>query len=180
MPHVFISYAKRDTRPLADALYIALNAVPGLSAWMDKSLQAGSSWAYQIQDEIDKADYVVVLLSPDVNRRPSATQRRSFVLNEIDYAQEGHKPILPAMAIRTRTPVQLAGTQYIDLTATPTDPTLVVEDICRFFDLEMPTELRKREEAERLAEEMARREREEAERIAHTQPQRGRPKGEKT
>lgn len=113
--HIFISYAKKDTRALALLLRDRLRALPGVTAWMDDSLEAGSSWATQIQDEIDRSDYVVVLLSPDVNR-PASTGR-SFVLNEIDYAQANQKPIIPVMAQTTRIPVQIAGIQYIDFTA---------------------------------------------------------------
>lgn len=112
MAHIFISYAKKDTRDLALQLREALTTIPGLTAWMDVSLETGESWAAQIEEEIDKADLVVVLLSPDVNRKG----RRSFVLNEIDYAQQEHKPIIPVMAQPARVPVQLAGVQYINLT----------------------------------------------------------------
>jgi hypothetical protein len=78
---------------------------------------------------------VVVLLSPDVNRPEAGQQRRSFVLNEIDYAQLENKPILPVMVVQTRTPIQLAGVQHIDLTKTPTDPTPVVHKLCARFGL---------------------------------------------
>jgi hypothetical protein len=135
MPHVFISYAKKDTRPLALALRDALRRVAGLTAWMDESLEAGQSWALQIQAEIDRADCVVVLLSPDVNRPEAGQQRRSFVLNEIDYAQLENKPILPVMVVQTRTPIQLAGVQHIDLTKTPTDPTPVLHTLFALFGL---------------------------------------------
>lgn len=113
--HVFISYAKKDTRALALLLRDRLRALPGVTAWMDESLEAGASWAAQIQEEIDRCDYMVVLLSPDVNRPASAG--RSFVLNEIDYAQSLRKPIIPVLAQPTRVPVQIAGIQYVDLTA---------------------------------------------------------------
>lgn len=135
MPHIFISYAKKDTRLLAESLYSALDSVPELTVWMDMSLEADESWAYRIQQEIDRADYVVVLLSPDVNRPITETQRRSFVLNEIDYAQQDNKPILPVMAQTTKMPVQIAGTQYIDVRKSPNNPTLVIERICRRFDI---------------------------------------------
>jgi formylglycine-generating enzyme required for sulfatase activity len=135
MPHVFISYAKKDTRALAEVLSVALNAVPGISAWMDMSLEADSSWAGQIQHEIDRCDYMVVLLSTDVNRAVTAAQRRSFVLNEIDYAQQENKPILPVMVQQTKMPVQLAGIQYIDLTQRPIDPSPIVERIRQRFNL---------------------------------------------
>jgi formylglycine-generating enzyme required for sulfatase activity len=116
MPHIFISYAKKDSRLLAENLFTTINEMEGFSAWMDESLEAAESWALQIQAEIDRADLVIVLLSPDVNRSPSQGQRRSFVLNEIDYAQQDNKPILPIMARQTKMPVQIAGVQYIDFT----------------------------------------------------------------
>jgi hypothetical protein len=114
--HVFISYAKVDTYPLAKQIHEMLQRIEGVSAWMDDSLEAASSWATQIQAEIDRCDYMVVLLSPDVNRPVTETQPRSFVLHEIDYAQQERKTIVPVLAQRTRIPVQLAGIQYVDLT----------------------------------------------------------------
>jgi len=116
MAHVFISYAKKDTRELALRLHEMLNAMPGFTAWMDETLVPGKSWARSIEREIDRADFVVVLLSPDVNRPEEDDQPRSFVLNEIDYAQQIGKTIIPLMAQRTRQPIQIAGLQYIDLT----------------------------------------------------------------
>lgn len=136
MAHIFISYAKKDTRLLAAALFQALNKLDGISAWMDNSLEADSSWAAQIQHEIDRADYVIVLLSPDVNRKETPTQPRSFVLNEIDYAQQDKKPILPVMVTQTRMPVQIAGIQFIDLTDEPSDPTKIIQRVKRRFGIE--------------------------------------------
>lgn len=116
MVHVFISYAKADTRALAIELRNELLALDEFTVWMDDSLESAESWAAQIQEELDRADYVVVLLSTDVNRPVTATQRRSFVLNEIDYAQQLNKPIIPILVDETLIPVQLAGIQYIDFT----------------------------------------------------------------
>ena len=139
MPHIFISYAKRDTRKLAESLYQLLVTVPGVTTWMDMSLEADASWAYQIQQEIDRADYVIVLLSPDVNRPVTGKQRRSFVLNEIDYAQQDNKPILPILVLQTKMPVQLAGIQYIDLRTAPDNPEPIVKRVCERFSLEWTT-----------------------------------------
>lgn len=136
MARIFISYAKQDTRSQATELFNLLNAIDGLTAWMDESLEADSSWAYQIQLEIDAADYVVVLLSPDVNRDVLGEKGRSFVLNEIDYARQEKKPILPVMVYRTKIPVQLAGIQHIDLTDTPEDLTKVIKRIKRRFKMD--------------------------------------------
>ncbi|KAB2864905.1 MAG: TIR domain-containing protein [Anaerolineae bacterium] len=146
--HIFISYAKVDTQPLALRIRDALRSVNGLTAWMDESLESGEDWAVQIQDEIDRCDLMLVLMSPDVNR---ATEPRSFVLREIHYAQDSHKSILPIMAQKTKIPVQLAGIQFVDLTqnqATGIDG--LVENVCRRVGIPSPTELKRQaEEAER-------------------------------
>lgn len=112
--HIFISYAKVDTYDLARKLHTELNALSGVTAWMDESLETGDSWAWQIQHQIDSCAYMLVLLSPDVNRDPYGEKGRSFVLNEIDYARQGKKPIIPIMAQTTNAPVQIAGIEYIN------------------------------------------------------------------
>src|SRR5215213_5647108 len=114
--HIFISYAKADTRDLALQLRETFAALPGVTAWMDISLHSGEDWAGQIQDEIDRADLVIILLSQDVNRPANHPNGRSFVLKEIHYAQQAKKPIIPVMAQTTRIPVQLAGIEYINFT----------------------------------------------------------------
>ncbi len=114
--HIFISYAKVDSYDLARRIQGMLHTLEGVTAWMDDSLEAASSWAAQIQGEIDRCDYMVVLLSPDVNRPATDTQSRSFVLNEIDYAQQERKTIIPVLVQPARIPVQLAGIQYVDCT----------------------------------------------------------------
>lgn len=136
MAHIFISYAKKDTRPLAEKLFNALNNIDGLVAWMDKSLEPDTSWATQIQSEIDQTDYVIVLLSPDVNRLATPIQPRSFVLNEIDYAQQEKKIILPVMVYQTKMPIQIAGVQYINLTQTPNDPMPIVSWVTHKFNVD--------------------------------------------
>ncbi len=116
MAHIFISYAKKDTRDLAFRIRDALRSTPGVTCWMDESLRPGKSWAAQIQAEIRRCDAIVVLLSPDVNRDPGGDKGLSFVINEIEYAQRLRKDIIPLMAQQTDPPVQIAAIQYIDLT----------------------------------------------------------------
>jgi hypothetical protein len=141
--HVFISYAKADTYALAKQICEMLQRIDSVTAWMDDSLEAASSWATQIQAEIDRCDYMVVLLSPDVNRPVTKTQARSFVLHEIDYAQQERKTIIPVMAQQTRVPVQLSGIQYIDFTKKPEQALLRLEQLIRKYiggsDTEEPT-----------------------------------------
>jgi tetratricopeptide (TPR) repeat protein len=116
MPHFFISYAKKDTRELALNLNEALNKLPNVTAWVDKSLKAGKSWEAQIQTEIDKCDYFVVLLSPDLHRHEKG-EDESYVLTEISYTKyTAKKPIIPVMAQKTKAPISLTRDHYIDFT----------------------------------------------------------------
>jgi formylglycine-generating enzyme required for sulfatase activity len=117
--HIFISYAKADSRDLALQLRDAFTTLPDVTAWMDTSLHSGEDWAGQIQEEIDRADLVIVLLSQDINRPADHPNGRSFVLKEIHYAQQGKKTIIPVMAQTTRVPVQLAGIEYINFVHDP-------------------------------------------------------------
>lgn len=116
MPHIFISYAKKDTRELALALADALNAVDGVTAWVDRSLRAGEAWELRIQAEIDRCDAMVVLYSPDINRHKNG-EEQSYVLTEIHYAKrEAKKQIIPVMAQATTPPMSLMTDHYIDFT----------------------------------------------------------------
>lgn len=108
--HIFISYAKKDTRALAATLRDQLRASSNMTVWMDESLQPAASWARQIAREIDRCDYLIMLLSPDVNR----TEPHSFVLKEIAYAQQLHKPIIVVMAQKTTIPLEVVDIEYID------------------------------------------------------------------
>jgi formylglycine-generating enzyme required for sulfatase activity len=130
MPHFFISYAKKDTRELAIALSDALNAVPNVTAWVDRSLRVGSSWELQIQNEIDKCDYFVVLYSPDINRHKKG-EEPSYVLKEISYAVNTlKKPVIPVMAQKTEPPFSLNDVHYIDYTIVGLSLDDLLEAIC--------------------------------------------------
>ncbi len=116
MPHFFISYAKKDTREIALQLNDALNALLNVTAWVDKSLKAWRSWELQIQTEIDRCDYMIVLYSPDINRHKHG-EDESYMLSEIHYAKRVvRKPIIPVMAQKTELPMSLITDQYIDFT----------------------------------------------------------------
>jgi len=112
--HIFISYAKADARDIAKQVFTRLNSLEDVSAWMDTSLVPAESWAQQIQQELDRSDLVLVIITPDVNRLKNEQQSTSFVLKEINYAQARHKPVLPVMGNFTHLPVQIADLEYID------------------------------------------------------------------
>src|SRR5690349_2317322 len=129
MPHIFISYSKKDTRTLAFALADALNAVTDVTTWIDRSLSAGPSWEGQIQQEILKCDYFVVLCSPDINRLLDGKDE-SYALNEISYALSKKKLVIPVMAQQTAPPISLTGAHYIDYTLPDMTMFDLVDAIC--------------------------------------------------
>jgi formylglycine-generating enzyme required for sulfatase activity len=131
--HIFISYSRKDTRELAFALSDALNALPNVTAWVDRSLRAGPSWETQIQTEIRKCDYFLVLYSPDLNRHLNG-EEESYVLTEISYAKYTlKKPIIPVMAQKTDPPISLTQSHYIDYTL----PGLTLADLIEAISAEI-------------------------------------------
>ncbi len=130
MPHFFISYAKKDTRQLVLQLETALKALPDVTTWVDKSLKAGRSWEIQIQTEIDRCDYMIVLYSPDINRHKQG-EDESYVLTEISYAKyTAHKLIIPVMAQKTDAPISLTTAHYIDFTLSGLTLNDIIAAIC--------------------------------------------------
>ena len=130
MPHIFISYAKKDTRDLAIALHDALNALNGVTAWVDKTMRAGRSWELQIETEIDKCDFMIVLYSDDLHRHKRG-EPESYVLTEIAYAKyTAKKPIIPVMAQPTTAPMSLTMEHYIDFIGQGMTIEALVEALC--------------------------------------------------
>lgn len=136
MPHIFISYAKKDTRELALALADALDALDGVTAWVDRSLKAGRAWELQIQAEIDRCDAMVVLYSPDINRHKNG-ELESYVLTEIAYAKyTARKPIIPVMAQATAPPISLTMEHYIDYVGLGLGVSDLVDGLCAEIGIE--------------------------------------------
>jgi hypothetical protein len=133
MPHIFISYAKDETGTQALALLDCLQALDGITAWMDKSIEGDESWDETIENEIERCNYMIVLLSPDVNRKSTPQKKRSFVLKEIHYAQQRGIDILPLIVMRTHLPLLLSDVQFIDITQNPTDFSAVIKRLKRKF-----------------------------------------------
>jgi formylglycine-generating enzyme required for sulfatase activity len=130
MPHFFISYSKKDTRELALALNDALNNLPDVTCWVDKSMRAGQSWELQIESEIDKCDCMVVLYSEDIHRHKRG-EEESYVLTEIAYAKRyAHKQIIPVMAQATQPPMSMIQEHYIDYVGQGLNIDRLVEAIC--------------------------------------------------
>ena len=109
---IFISYAWRDGSTVAHWLFDHFNALDGWHAWMDTHLHADSVFSHELQIKLDDCDLVVVVVSPDVNRRDLP----SFVQKELLYATDPHvnKPVYPARALACQLPLIIQGYTYTD------------------------------------------------------------------
>ncbi len=94
MTHVFISYRHQSTdRKLAETLAESL-LKKGCSVFIDTAIEWGSDWAKDIYENLERSDFLVVLLS----REAAASE---MVIEEIAFARElakkkqGRPVILP-------------------------------------------------------------------------------------
>src|SRR4051812_18644767 len=75
-PRVFVSYARSDGAAIAADLRQRL-AAEGVSLWQDLvAMEGGQDWWRQIQAAVDKAEYLVLVLTPGA--LTSATCRREW------------------------------------------------------------------------------------------------------
>jgi len=108
---IFISYARKDGAELARRLFDAFNARDGWPAWIDIKLHAEELFSMEIQKALLAADYVVVVLSPDVNR----DNPPSFVQRELLFAtqEEVDKKVFAVKAAVCYVPVIIAGVTWV-------------------------------------------------------------------
>jgi len=69
---LFISYCHRDEK-LREQLDKHLSPLKGqkiIEAWHDRQIRAGDEWANQIDDNLNKADIILLLVSPDFVASP--------------------------------------------------------------------------------------------------------------
>lgn len=64
---LFISYSHRDEvlRRQLDKHLAPLQRQRVITAWNDREIKAGMNWANQIDDNLNKADVILLLISPD-------------------------------------------------------------------------------------------------------------------
>ena len=101
----FISYSHRH-REFAARLCQDLNKA-GIRAWMDVTgLLAGSAWEDEIAKAIEASTHVLFLLT-------SESVKSDGVKNEIDWARQKNRVIIPVMEDNVELPFGLLGTQYV-------------------------------------------------------------------
>lgn len=129
--HLFISY-KRDVepdQPVALALYEALGQHH--SVFIDQTMLVGTPWVAQIQQEIQRSDALIVLLS-EHSVGSEMVQKEVAIAHDFARAHGGKPQIFP-VRLAYRTPFQYPLNVYLDpihwaFWETPTDtPRLITE-----------------------------------------------------
>lgn len=117
MTSIFISYSRTDetfARELATAL-----ADIGADIWIDiEDIPAGMKWSTAIQQGLDTADALIVVISPE------AMVSRN-VEDEWQYALDQGKPVIPILLREAKVHFQLNRIQWIDFLLHPFDIALV-------------------------------------------------------
>ena len=105
-PKVFLSYAHTDkmfAKKVASELEIN-----GMKVWWDfDGLKGGQDWQKEIERGIKQCDFFLVALSPDA-------VNSEWVGNEILYASNAQKTIIPLHLKKCDIPIGLIKKQYID------------------------------------------------------------------
>ncbi len=108
-PSAFISYSREDSE-FALRLAQDLKAA-GAPIWLDQmDINPGHPWDNAIEDALNDAPLMLLILSP-------ASARSDNVRNEISYALEAGKIIIPVLYRDCVVPLRLQRTQRIDFRA---------------------------------------------------------------
>lgn len=105
---IFFSYSRFDT-PFALRLAQDLRE-SGANIWIDQlDIPAGSHWDSAVEKALETADCVLIILSPTSIVSPN-------VMDEVSYALESGKRIIPVLFVDCLTPFRLRRLQRVDFT----------------------------------------------------------------
>ncbi|MCY2963760.1 MAG: toll/interleukin-1 receptor domain-containing protein, partial [Planctomycetota bacterium] len=105
MPLVFINYRRSDCHELATSIRLKLESWFGRDGVFqdDRAIKAGAKWPKEIQEKLEKADVVLVLIgtewlkAQDEDGKRRLDQRADWVRKEIESALANEKTILPIL-----------------------------------------------------------------------------------
>lgn len=113
MTRIFVSYSRVD-ETFARRLAASLTQL-GADIWMDiEDIPAGLKWSSAIQQGLDAAEVMVVVISPE-----SMTSRN--VEDEWQYFLDNNKPVIPVLLREAKIHFQLSRIQYVDFLHQPYD-----------------------------------------------------------
>jgi formylglycine-generating enzyme required for sulfatase activity len=117
MSGIFISYSRKD-EVFARRLAASLEQMGG-EVWIDvDDIHAGLKWSDAIQEGLDAADVMLVLLSPD-------SMASNNVEDEWQYFLDNRKPVIPILLREAKIHFQLNRIQWVDFLHQPYERALV-------------------------------------------------------
>ena len=105
--HYFVAYSRENsdfTLGLADSLRRT-----GLELWIDRDIGGGERWDDSIEAAISRCRGLVVILTPQAIRSNN-------VKDEVNFALDKGKRIIPVPASKCEIPLRLRRVQYVDFT----------------------------------------------------------------
>ena len=106
---IFINYAREDCPFVRSVVAQLRNA--GVPVWMDEAdISPGARWDQAIEQALNACSSVLVVLSPDAVKSHN-------VLDEMAFALDEGKRIIPIKHKECNIPLRLRRIQYIDFTA---------------------------------------------------------------
>lgn len=108
MNNHFISYSRNDSSFARQLTSELRNA--GVDIWIDtRNIKAGRHWDQEVQDALDAAHVLILLLSPH-------SVISENVQDEVSYARSQDKEIIPILISPCKVPMRWARIHYIDFT----------------------------------------------------------------
>lgn len=110
--NVFISYGHDEYLPYARRLANDLAEFVG-TVWFDEQqIRSAHEWDNEIENGISNSSMVIALMTPHAYRRPDGV-----CMNEIVYAANAQKEIIPVLVKDVSVPLLLCRIQYVDVRA---------------------------------------------------------------
>ena len=140
---IFISYSRQD-KDFALKLAGDLRAA-GVEIWIDQlDIPAGVCWDDAVEEALDSCKSFMVILSP-------ASVKSEDVKDEIAYALNAGKQVIPAFYKKCKIPLRISRLNYIDLTSDyNSGKTEIIETIKKDQPLQTGAQIVKKEKPEKV------------------------------
>ena len=106
---IFVSYSRKDSEEFAERLCKDLRS-RGLNIWFDKiDIQPGEIWDNEVEKALESSAKFLIILSPE-------SVSSINVMDELNYALEEGKTVIPILYIDCKIPFRIRRRQYCDFT----------------------------------------------------------------
>src|SRR5689334_12991430 len=107
LKNIFFSYSRVDASDFALKLAVDLQK-EGFNVWIDQQdIRAGTEWDLEIEKALETCDCLLFIES---DKSVTSTN----VLDEVYYAMDQHKMVIPVIYKDSKTPFRIKRLQHID------------------------------------------------------------------